>query len=375
VLDTRDGTGVQNQRRGPLGAGQVTKLHITGVAGVPATGAGAVVLNVTATGATESGYVTVYPCGIDRPLASSVNFTKGVDVPNQVTVKIGTNGDVCFFAGTQTDLIADVSGFYADDFAAVPGYGYHELDPARLVDTRDGTGLTNGRLPGPLAAGEVLAVDVTGSAGVPADNAKAITMNVTTADAAAAGYLTVFPCDRVRPTVSNLNFDPSASAVANLATVRVPTSGQVCFFASVSVQLIVDVQGYFSPGPGAVFTPLAPTRVLDTRDGTGVSDRRSGPFGRGEVRRLHIAGVSGVPTDATAVLLNVTVTAAPGAGYVTVFPCGRAVPKASNLNFVKGVDRANLVKAKIGDGGDVCFFTATATQVVADLEGYFATIA
>jgi hypothetical protein len=375
VLDTRDGTGVAGQHRGPLGNGQVTKLHMTGVAGVPTTGAGAVVLNVTATEAPGDGYVTVFPCGIERPNASSVNFAKGVNVPNQVTVKIGTNGDVCLFAATQTHLLADVSGYYADDFASVPGYRYHELEPSRLLDTRDGTGLTGGRLPGAVDAGEVLALDVTGVGGVPADGVRAITMNVTTADPADAGYLTVFPCDRPRPGVSNLNYDPSASAVANLVTVRTPETGQVCFFASAPVQVIADVQGYFAPGPGSVFTSVAPSRVLDTRDGTGVAGEHPGPFGRGEVHRLHIAGTNGVPTNARAVLLNVTVTAAPGAGFVTVFPCGQATPRVSNLNFVKGVDRANLVKAKVGAGGDVCFFTAAATELIADVGGYFTPVA
>ena len=90
--------------------------------------------------------MTVYPCGFARPVASNVNFLRGVDVANQVTAKIGTDGHVCFFTSTETQLVADLSGWYADDFAAVPGFGYHELDPARIVDTRDGTGL-GGRAP------------------------------------------------------------------------------------------------------------------------------------------------------------------------------------------------------------------------------------
>jgi hypothetical protein len=371
VLDTRDGTGVAGQHRGPLGAGQITKLHMTGVAGVPSTGAGAVVLNLTATEAPGAGFVTAFPCGLDRPHASSLNFTKGLDVPNQVTVKLGTNGDVCFFAAAQTQLIADVSGYYADDFAAVPGFRYHELEPARLLDTRDGTGLPAGRAVGPFATNEVLPLTVIGVDGVPASGVRAITMNVTAVDPASAGYLSVFPCDRPKPVVSNLNFDPAVPAVANLVTVRVPDSGQICIYASASVQVVVDVQGYFSPGPGAVFTAVAPARVLDTRDGTGVASQHPGPLGRGDVFKLVIAGTNGVPVDARAVLLNVTVTDANGPGFVTVFPCGRPTPRASNLNFVRGVDRANLVKVKVGVDNSVCFFAAENTQLVADIEGYF----
>ncbi len=374
VLDTRDGTGVDGQHRGPLGAGQITRLTIAGVGGVPQTGAGAVVLNVTATEAHGDGYITVFPCGDARPLASNVNFTHGVNVPNQVTVKVGDAGQVCFYAHTQVQIVADLSGWYANDFAAVPGYRYHEHDPARILDTRDGTGLGT-RAIAPLAAGEVLALDVDGQGGVPDSGARAVTMNVTTANAADSGFLTVFPCDRDVPKVSNLNFDPSAPEVANLVTVRTGSSGQVCFYANQSVDVIADVQGYFAPGPGVDFTATTPVRVLDTRDGTGVDAHRQGPLGNSQILRLHIAGTNGVPADARAVMLNVTVTEASGRGFVTVFPCGRPLPAVSNLNFVHGVDRANLVKAKVNSNGDVCFFAHTGTQIVADLDGWFTTSA
>ena len=370
VLDTRDGTGVADQHRGPLGAGQVTELTMAGISGVPAVGAGAVVLNVTATEAPGDGFITSFPCGEARPTASNLNFTHGVNVPNQVTVKVGVDGKVCFFASAKVQLIADLSGWYANDFAARPGYRYHELDPARILDTRDGTG-TGTRTVSPLAAGEVLALDVDGVGGIPATGARAVTMNVTTTDPAEAGFLTVFPCDRPRPNASNVNFDSSAPAVANLVTVRTGGDGQVCFYASMSVNVIADVQGYFAEGPGVEFTATSPVRLLDTRDGTGVATHRAGPLGRGEVFVLHVTGANGVPQDARAVLLNVTATQSDGDGFITVFPCGHARPNASNLNVVHGVDRANLVKARVGSNGNVCFFAQHGTQIIADLDGWF----
>ena len=376
VLDTRDGTGVVGQHPGPLGAGQVTKLHITGVGGVPEIGAAAVVLNVTVTQAPGAGFITVYPCGDSRPNASSVNFEHGVDVANQVTAKVGTNGDVCFFANAQVQLIADLNGWYADDFAAVPGYRYHEVDPSRILDTRDGTGLGT-RAIAPLAAGEVIALTIPGSGGVPADaDVRAVSMNVTTDNPMSAGYLTVFPCDHVRPNSSNINFDPASSGtVANLVTVKVPQTGQVCIFASVSTNVISDVQGYFAPGPGSVFTSVAPVRILDSRDGTGVVGSHAGRLGRGEVLVVHVTDANGVPTDAKAVLLNLTITQAENRGFATVFPCGHLRPNASNLNFTRGVDRANLVKARVGDNGNVCVYVSEGTQVIADLNGYFTPVA
>lgn len=374
VLDTRDGTGVADHHRGPLGAGQVVELDVTGVGGVPDSGVGAVVLNVTVTHAAGPGYVTVYPCGDARPLASNLNFLTGVDVANQAVAKVGVDGRVCLFSAVSTDLVADLSGWYADNFAAAPGFFYEQLSPARIVDTRDGTGL-GGRAIGQLAAGEVLAVTIPGTGGVPADaDVRAATMNVTATGATEGGYLTVFPCDRPRPWTSNVNFDAGSSTVANLATSRVSAAGQVCFYAAVPTDLVVDLQGYFTPGATVVFNPLSPVRVLDTRDGTGVVDSRPARVRAGEVVELQVGGRNGVPADARGVLLNVTITEAAGEGYVTAWPCGQPRPLASFLNHVRGIDKANLTPVRIGDGGKVCLFVHATTEVVADLNGYYSVL-
>jgi hypothetical protein len=371
ILDTRDGTGVADVRVGPLGGAQIIELDVAGVGGVPDTGAGAVVLNVTVTEAVGPGYVTVYPCGSGRPLASNVNFASGVSVANQVTAKVGLGGKVCMFTSTETHLVADLSGWYADDFASVPGFFYEQLTPARIIDTRDGTGLVD-RPAGQLAAGEVLAVTIPGAGGVPEDaDVRAATMNVTVTDATQAGYITVFPCDQVRPTVSNVNFDPSNPTMANLATSRTSTAGQICFFASAATDLVVDIQGYFSPKPAVVFTGVTPVRVLDTRDGTGVAGARPTRPGAGEVIQVQVAGQNGVPADAVAVMLNVTITEASGPGFVTAWPCGKARPLASFLNFVGGIDQANLTPVRIGVDGKVCLYLHQGTEVVADLNGFY----
>ena len=300
-----------------------------------------------------------------------MHFLRGANVANQVTAKIGDDGRVCLFASTRTHLIADLSGWYGDDVATAPGFFYEQLTPERIVDTRDGTGL-GARPIGQMAAGEVLAVTVPGVGGVPADaDVRAATMSVTVTGGTDPGFITVFPCDRVRPTVSNVNFDPSNPTVSNLATSRVSTTGQVCLFASVATDLVVDIQGFFSPKPAVVFTGMAPVRVLDTRDGTGIADSRATRAGRGSVIELQVAGANGVPVDAAAVMLNVTITEASGRGYVTAWPCGRVRPVASFLNFVRGVDQANLTPVRIGAGGKVCLYVHEGTAVVADLNGFY----
>jgi hypothetical protein len=86
-------------------------VHLAGLAGVPAQGTGAVALNVTATGSTVPGFVTVYPCG-SIPTASNVNFTAGQTVPNSVIAPLSPDGRVCFAANTPTHLVVDVSAWF-----------------------------------------------------------------------------------------------------------------------------------------------------------------------------------------------------------------------------------------------------------------------
>ena len=77
---------------------------------MPAT-AGAVVLNVTGTDAAADGYVTVWPCGEERPLASSLNLSPGLTSPNAVITKLGAGGTVCLYTQSGAHLLADITGY------------------------------------------------------------------------------------------------------------------------------------------------------------------------------------------------------------------------------------------------------------------------
>ena len=81
--------------------------------------------------------------------------------------------------------------------------------------------------------------------------------------------------------------------------------------------------------------------------------------------------VAGVPVDATAVTMNVTVTGAKSQGYVTVFPSGSARPVVSNVNFVAGATVANGTTVKVGSGGRVTLYaSAGCPDVLVDVSGY-----
>jgi trimeric autotransporter adhesin len=249
---------------------------------------------------------------------------------------------------------------------------YIPLTPARLADTRpdhttvDGLFAAGGQRP----LGSTLELTVAGRGGVSSD-AVAVTLNVTVTEAAADGFATVFPCGAPQPTASNLNFSVG-STVPNAVIAKIGADGKVCIFVSQALQLVVDVNGEFPPETS--YRPINPARVLDTRpDHTTVDllQQATGLAAAGSVTELKITGRAGVPGDATAVVLNVTVTEPTAPGYATVYPCGTQPPTASNLNYTPGLTIPNLVISKIGSGGMVCIFTQSSTHLVADVNGYF----
>ena len=370
ILDTR-WTG------GPIGPNSHRSVKVTGAKGVPE-GAGAVVLNVTATEPTADGYITVYPTGTTPPTASSLNFVAGQNIANLVTAKVGTNGqvDIYNYAG-ETQVLFDVVGWFpastvsptsATDLAAQADQGgqFVPLVPARILDTRAGVGAPQA----PLGSDAIIDVQVNGRGGVPADGVAAVVMNLTGTNTSAAGYLTAWPTGTKKQTTSNLNFGPDQS-VPNLAVVPVGVGGKVSIYNFAgNTDVLADVVGYYtasgapSVAGGGLFHAMAPNRFLDTRT-------MGGTLGAGGTKALQITGREGIPDDAVGVVMNVTATNTSEAGYLTVFPVGAAQPTTSSLNFVPGQTVPNLVMSKLGGGSVNIFNFAGSTDVVADVVGWY----
>lgn len=205
----------------------------------------AAILNVTAVGGAHAGFVTVYRCGDPVPGTSNVNFPPGGIVPNLVVAQPDADGWVCLYANQPTHLIVDLFGGLAPGSVAL-----HE--PTRAVDTRSG-------VTAPIAGTVVPAH--TGAELSAMANPTGVLVNVTTTQPGTSGFLTAFPCGQQMPPTSNLNVVPQAT-VANFATVKPDSSGNVCVFTSSSAQVIVDVMGEVGPA----FTGLAvPARAFDSR--------------------------------------------------------------------------------------------------------------
>jgi subtilisin family serine protease len=354
ILDTRNGTG---SVAAPLGPNQTRLVKATGVANVPASGVSAVVMNVTAVSGSAGSFLTVYPSDVSRPLASNLNFPPGLNIPNLVVVEVGGDGNVALYNAQGTvDVLFDVVGWYGGT-----GDSFNALTPARVLDTRNGSG--------PLGPGQFRPVNVAGVGGVPVSGVTAVVLNVTAVAPSAASFLTLYPSDVSRPTASNLNFPPGVN-IPNLVVVKVGSDGKVDVYNDQgTVDVVFDVVGWYG-STGSSYAPLPPHRVVDTRDGTGTP---LAPLAGGETRTIHVAGVGGVPgSGISGVVLNLTAVSPSAGSYLTAYPTGVSRPVASNLNFGPGQIIPNLVFVKVGSGGNVDLYNDQGrVDVIFDVVGWF----
>ena len=170
------------------------------------------------------------------------------------------------------------------------------------------------------------------------------------------------------PELSNVNVRPEGPT-ANLAVVAIDATRQTCIFSDRGTDLIVDLVGWFGPG-GAPFQEFAPRRAVDTEP-VDASARRHRCTSVGQFVEIP-REMLGVPAEADAVVVNLTVTQATGYGYLTAFPCGDDPPNTSNVNYNVGVDRANTSIMALGPQGSLCVrLSESSAHVVVDVNGWF----
>ncbi|MEV0267394.1 hypothetical protein AB0H43_01280 [Hamadaea sp. NPDC050747] len=342
ILDTRTGNGAA---KAPLGPGKVINLQVTGRGGVPATGVGSVVLNVTVTGPTANSYLTVYPTGVARPTASSVNFAKGWLGSNSVTVKVGTGGKVTIYNNSgYTHVVVDVSGYYAannDPLASTGHIGgqYQPTTPKRIFDTRSAGGMLPAGYYLPLWVGYVnrsLNTHIT-----------AVVLNITAVTPTRAGFLTAWDSNSSLPNASTVNY-AAGKVVPNLAVVPTYTcwdcvsDGSVAGFGvytSQNTHVVVDLVGIIDDGSlsdGLRFTPMAPTRIADSRIGQGTPRA----LGANSVAKITTPDAV-APNTTEALALNVTGILPTLNTVLTVWSADMSRPGVSNLNPAKGTIVSN----------------------------------
>ena len=311
-------------------------------------------------------------CSANALPAGTVNFNGQVGTC-VVTAQVpaGTYGGVAYAA----------AGPATADITVLGPEPYVPIAPVRVLDTRPVTGPIGVPTAAPVGDEQTITLHVAGATvggqvPVPAD-ATSVVLNVTVTGPTAGSYLQVWPAGAPQPTSSNLNF-VAGETVPNLVQVGVGTGGDIEIYNwGGSTNVVADVEGYSAPtAAGSSYTPLPPSRILDTRPVTGpVGVTTAAPVGQTPIHLLvdGAGGVPGLGRGVSAVVLNVTVTSPTTSSWLTVWPDdGGSEPTASNLNFVDGETVPNRVIATVGPNGMVNLAVAAGTaEVVADVSGYF----
>jgi peptidoglycan hydrolase-like protein with peptidoglycan-binding domain len=272
LVDSRVGLGVPAGRVRPqapvtlpvVGAA-VQRIDGTGVT-VPAN-AIAAAINVTVVSPTAAGYITVWPCGVDRPVVSTINFAAGDIRANGAIAPLGAGGALCFYTHAPTDLVVDVVGWFTAG-ATASSSAFVPAVPQRWVDSRERLGS-----PTPIRPSQPLQVNVTGRqmvvggqlVAIPAD-AESVSMNITAVNPPVGGFATVWPCGTPRPVAANLNYS-AGRVTANNVIATIGAGGSVCIYTHTDTHFLVDVTGWFNRTD--TFAAVVPDRVVDTRFGIG----------------------------------------------------------------------------------------------------------
>jgi hypothetical protein len=256
---------------------------------------------------------------------------------------------------------------------------YYPRTPARLMDTRYGTGVRKGV----LGKKGTVSLQVTGRGGVPASGVSAVVLNVTVTSPTSASYLTAYPTGQTRPTASNLNY-PKGWTGANSVTVPVGTGGKVDFYNhSGSTHVIADVVGFYaasssvmsSLGVGTELIRTVPSRLIDTRtDGDGKLP------GGGWIQQAVDYGDEW-NSFIRAFVVNITVVSPNGHGFLTAWDGSDSRPNTSTLNFSPGATVPNMAVVPV----QTCYESwcygmpmygvyngsNAGTHVVVDIVGFF----
>ena len=366
IADTRAAVGPFG---GPVMAANSTRSFAVpqSACAIPAT-ALAYSLNVTAIPRGALPYLTLWPTDQDRPLVSTLNSWEGAVVANAAIVPAGTGGAVSVFVAGSTDVILDIDGYF-DASGGPNAYSFYPAQPCRIADTRAAAGPFGA--PG-LPAGQSRDFPVpSSSCGMPS-TAAAYSLNVTVVPDPVAhylGYLTTWPAGQPRPNSSTLN-SWTGKVVANAAIVPAGAGGAISVFVPNPTDVILDANGYFAPpgSPGGLsFYPVTPCRVADTRNGAGPT------MDAGTSRSFSIPASSCfVPTTAAAYSVNVTAVPQEPLSYLTAWPAGSERPLVSTLNSPDASVVANAAIVPAGANGAVSVFVTGRTDVILDINGYFA---
>ncbi len=335
-----------------LAAEQVLRVSVP-----DAFGGKTVVGQIAVDNATAAGYVTAFGCddGLPRDpngdvTRADLNFdgTIGRVWSNRMVVQADADGDICFSPSQPVSLIVDVSAVTFDN--GITSF------PNRRVDTR--------RTGSALLARTPIRINVPEAVG-----GRTVVGLLAVDGAIDGGYVTAFGCDDGLPTApdgetgrADLNYDGNASPVwSNRLIAAADADGDLCFYSSSSIELIVDINGVADGG----FVSF-PNRRVDTR-------LQGSPLPARRVSRIRVPEAAGGKT----VIGQVAVDNARRSGYVAAYPCADGLPveageaDRADLNFdgFVGPVWSNRLIVAADANGEVCLFTSQQVDLIVDVSG------
>jgi len=236
-------------------AGTITRVS-TGVAA----GTAAVLVNITMVDGLQPGYITADRCSAvasGPQTRSNGNVPTVTAISNLSVVNVDADGSFCIYTSVGTNLIVDLQGSFAEFPSPIAsGLGFELVAPTRVLDSRTGNLAS-------IRPGSITKVNT----GV-APGTASVLVNLTMVNAPWAGYITADKCSAMSSgpqDKSNANH-PSSTPTSNLSVVPVDPDGSFCIYNSTWLDLVIDLQGSFSPAGSQRLFARTPTRVLDTRN-------------------------------------------------------------------------------------------------------------
>ena len=207
-------------------------------------------------------------------------------------------------------------------------------------------------------------------------SATAYSLNVTVVPHGPLGYLTIWPTEENQPAVSTLN-SLDGRIKADAAIVPAGYQGAVSVYATDTTDVVLDIDGYFAPPSSSTmaFYPLTPCRVVDTRLDTFPAGLGSPQLSARTPRDFPVLSSSCIPSGVNPGAYSFNFTVVPGShqvGYLSVWPTGQSRPVVSTLNDHTGTIVANAAIVPAGSGGEISVYSTDNTQLLVDINGYFA---
>jgi hypothetical protein len=329
-------TAFDSASSGKLAGGVRQTIRVNHLSGVPSGTAG-VIVRLTASDASASGYLITHACDTAMPTASTLSVNPGRTSVGTSAVRV-VGGNVCVTASTGVRLKMEVLAAQASS-----GVGLQPISAARAVDTRTTTRLTPGTT---LTLSPAMLGATPGT--------QAMSASVTIVNPAAAGTLSMGFCGQGGWKVPFTSDGVSSFAI----TMRINNTGW-CLTSTVATDVIVDVVGNWTTG-AALMGVIDPARVYDSRSA-------GGPVGIGAVG-VQINGLGGVPAGSTVAMLSVTTVTGGQGSSVFLVPCGEG--RSAGTVIASSAYRIStaVVPVKLG-GGAVCIASFNAIDVIIDVVG------